>query len=61
MTILIATANAEIVKKYFTRAKFTPSTANTCTFGTTEKTYKKAVIAMREDGYNRFSLLTILN
>jgi hypothetical protein len=61
MTILIATANTEIVKKYFPRAKFTPSTANTCTFGTTEKTYWKALDAIQKDGINQFALLTILN
>jgi hypothetical protein len=61
MTILIATANTELVKKYFTRAKFAAFTANTCTFGTTEKTYWKALDAIQKDGINTYSLLTILS
>ena len=60
MTILIATANKDIVKGYFTRAIFIESTENTSTFNTTQKTYLKVVPKLRADGYNQFALLTII-
>ena len=58
MTVLIATANQDIVRGYYKNVVFTESTKHTCTFKVTKAKFQKMLDAGIADGFNIFALFS---
>lgn len=58
MIVLIANINREAILKYFKRAKFTPSTANTSTFRTSQKTFARVFVQLQKEGINPYAFMS---
>lgn len=59
MTVLIATANKDLVQDLVTnKLKFVESTKHTCTFNISEKKFEQMLESAGARGYNRYALFT---
>ena len=57
MTVLIANANAGIIRDIHPKVKFNPSTENTCIFNCTVKTFEKIRNGLRVLGLNPYAVM----
>lgn len=54
---MIAKVNMDIIRGFYPRAKFVELTRNTCEFSISEPKFAELYKAVRDAGYNPFSLL----
>ena len=57
MRVMIAKVNMDIIRGFYPRAKFVELTRNTCEFSISEPKFAELYKAVRDAGYNPFSLL----
>jgi hypothetical protein len=57
MNVLIAKQNQDIIKEILPKVEFQDSTTNTCFFKVSEKKFIELRKAVREKGYNPYSLM----
>ncbi|NBU73203.1 MAG: hypothetical protein EBS53_17475 [Bacteroidetes bacterium] len=57
MRVMIAKVNMDIIRGFYPRAKFVENSRNTCLLKISEAKFHELYKAVRDAGYNPFSLL----